>query len=118
MQTLDPNPLPFYLWLMNHWNGIMEYVLINGQLHIDWPSHWPLGDPTIIVVDDSEWPDVHDPEWEAAEAEYENGDVIDSVSEGEGEILRVSDSDGIEGQVNEDGESIASDTPSTELEDE
>ena len=71
--------------------------MINGQLHLDWPSHWLLGDPTIIVLDDSEWPEVHDPEREAAKAEYENGNVIDSVSEGEGEILRVSDSDGIEG---------------------
>ena len=117
MQTLDSNPLPFYLWLMNHWNGIVEYVMINGQLHLNWPSHWPLGDPTIIVLDDSEWPGVHDPDWEAADAEYENGDVIDSVSEGGGEILRVSDGDKIEGQVNEDGESITSDTPSTEIED-
>ena len=117
MLTLDPNALPFYLWLMNHWDGIVEYVMINGQLHLDWTSHWPLGDPTIMVLDDSEWPEVHAPEWEAAEAEYKNGDVIDSVSEGGEEILRVSDSDGIEGQVNEDGESIASDTPSTEIED-
>ena len=92
--------------------------MINGQLHLDWPSYWPSGDPTIIVLDDSEWPDVRVLEWEAAEAEYENGDVIDSVSEGEGEILRVFDSDGIEGQVNEDGESIPSNTPSTEIEDE
>ena len=95
MQTLDPHPLPFYLWLMNHWNEIIEYVMIYTQLHFDWPFHWPLGDPTIIVLDDSEWPDVRDPEWEAAEAEYENGGVIDFVSEVEGEILRVSDSDGI-----------------------
>ena len=43
--------------------------MINGQLHLDWPSHWPLGDPTIIVLDDSEWPKVHDQEWEAAKAE-------------------------------------------------
>ena len=78
MQTLDPIPLPFYLWLMNHWNGIVEYIIINNQLHLDWFSHWPLGDPTILVLDDSEWPEVHDTEWEAAEAEYENGDVIDS----------------------------------------
>ena len=42
----------------------------------------------------------------------------DSVSEGAGEILLVSDSEGIEGQVSADGESIASDTPSTEIEDE
>ena len=92
--------------------------MINGQLHLDWPSHWPLGDPTIIVLDDSEWPEVHDLEWKAAEAEYENGDVIDSVSDGKGVILRVSDSDGIEKQVNGDGESIASDKPITEIEDE
>ena len=58
MQTLDPNLLPFYLWLMNHCNGIVEYVMINGQLLLYWPSHWPLGDPTIIVLDDSEWPGV------------------------------------------------------------
>ena len=92
--------------------------MINGQLHLDWPSHWPLGDPTIIVLDDSEWPDVCDFELEAAEAEYENGDVIDSVFEGEVKILRVSDSNGIDGQVNEDGDSIASDTQNTEIEDE
>ena len=101
---------------MNYWNGIVKYVMINGQFHFDWPSHWPLGDFTIIVLDDSEWPEVHDPEWEAAEAESENGDVIDSVSEGGEEILRVSASDGIKGQDNEDGESIASNTPSTEIE--
>ena len=85
MQTLNPNPLPFYLWIMTHSNGIVEYVMINGQLHLDWPSHWYLSDPTMLVLDNSEWPGVHDPEWEAAEAEYENGHVIDSVSEGEGE---------------------------------
>ena len=71
--------------------------MINGQLHLDWPSHWPLGDPTIMALYDFEWPEVHDPECEAAEAEYEHGYVIDSVSEGGEEILRVSDSDGIEG---------------------
>ena len=91
--------------------------MINGKIHLDWPFHWPLGDPTIIVLDDSEWPEVHDPEWEAAEAEYANGDVIDSVSDGGWEILRVSDSEKNEGQVCEDTESIASDTPSTEIED-
>ena len=79
IQTLDSNPLPSYLWLMHHWNGIVKYVMINGQLHLDWPSHWPSDDLTIIVLDDSEFPDVRDPEWEAAEAEYENGDVIDCL---------------------------------------
>ena len=67
--------------------------------------------------DNSEWLKVHDQEWEAAEAEYENRDVIDSVSEEKGKSLRVSDSDGIEGQVNEDGESISSNRPSIEIED-
>ena len=108
MQTLDPNPLPFYLLLMNHWNGIVEYVMINNQLHLDWPSHWPLDDLTIIELDDSEWLGGHDPEWVAAETEYENGNVIDSVSEGGVEILRVSDNEGNEGQVSADDESIAS----------
>ena len=117
MQTLDPNPLPFYLWLMKHWNGIVEYIMINSLLHIDWPFHSLVGDPTIIVLEDSEWPEVHDPEWQAAETEYENGDLIDSVSKRKSKILRVSDSNGIEGQVNEDGESIASNTPSTKIED-
>ena len=91
--------------------------MINGQLHLDWPSHWPLVDPTIIVLDDSKWSEAHDLEWEAAEAEYENGDVIDSVSEGGGEILRVFDNEGNQGQVSADDESMASDTPSTEIED-
>ena len=91
--------------------------MINGQHHLDCFSHWPLADPTVIALDDSEWPEVHDPEWDADEAEYENGDVIDSVSEEGEEILRVYDSNGIEGQINEDGELIASDTLSTEIED-
>ena len=29
MQTLDFNPVPFYLWLLNHENKIIEYVIIN-----------------------------------------------------------------------------------------
>ena len=91
--------------------------MINGQLHLDWPSHLPLGDPTIIVLDDSEWPDVQDFEWEAVEAEIKNIDVIDFVSEGRGKILRVSESNEIEKQVHEDAESIASDSPSTKIED-
>ena len=37
-----------------------------------------------MVLDDSEWPEIHDLEWESSEAVYENGNVIDSVSE-EGE---------------------------------
>ena len=69
--------------------------MINCQLHFAWPSHWPTGDRTIIVLDDSEWPEDHDPEREPAETEYKNGNVIDSVSEGGGKILRVSDNDEI-----------------------
>ena len=88
--------------------------MINGQLHLDWFFHLPLGDPTIIVLDHSEWPEVHDLE---CEAEYENKDVIDSVSERGGEILQLSTNDEIEGQVNKDAKSIASDTQGTEIED-
>ena len=103
---------------MNHWKGIVEYVMMNCQLHLDWPSHWHLGDYTTIVFDVYEWSNAHYPESEAAEAEYKNGDVIDSVSEGEGEISRVSDNEGNQKQVSADGESIASDMQSTEIEDE
>ena len=95
---------------------------------LDWPSHWPLNDPIVVILDDADWAEVPgwdvefaDPEWEAAEAEYGGAMLVhsnDSVSEGAGEILLVSDSEGIEGQVSADGESIASDTPSTEIEDE
>ena len=100
MAPLDPKPLPFYLWLFNHWNGIVEFVMINGQLHLDWPSHSPLSDPMLEMLDDFEWPD-----------------QPDSVSEGGGEILIVSDSEGNEAEVSANDESIASDTPSTEIED-
>ena len=63
----------------------MQYVSINGILSLDWPFHWPLGDPTVHILDDTDWAEVPnwdaesdaDPEWEAAEAEYEVGDVID-----------------------------------------
>ena len=47
MATLDPNPLPFYLLLLNHWNELVKYVIINGHLHLDLPSQWPLNDPTV-----------------------------------------------------------------------
>ena len=39
-------------------NGVRDD---KGQQHLDWPSHWPLVALTIIVLDDSEWPQVHDP---------------------------------------------------------
>ena len=72
--------------------------MINGQLHLDWPSNYPLNDPTIVVLGDSEWPD-----------------QPDSVSEGE--ILIVSDSEENDAEVSADDESIASDMPGTEIED-
>ena len=43
--------------------------MIINQLHLDCHSHWTSGNPRIIVLDDSEWPEVHDPEWKAAEKE-------------------------------------------------
>ena len=92
MATLDPNALPFYLWLFNHWNGIVEFVMINGQLHLDWPSYSPLNDPIMELLDDS-------------------------VSEGGEVILIVSDSEGNGAEVSANDDSIASDAPSTEIED-
>ena len=100
-------------------NGIVKYVMINRQLHFDKRLHRPLNDPTIEVLDDSEWPKVPDPEWEAAEAEYEKAlpiNAIDFVSQKGGKFLVVSDSEKNKGEVSVDGKSIASDTPSTEIE--
>ena len=102
METIEPSPYPLYIWLFNHWNGTVQYVLINGILCLDWPYHWPLGDPTVEILDDTDWAEVPgwnaewdaDPEWEAAEAEYEERDVIDLASGVEGEeeeLLGVSD---------------------------
>ena len=68
---------------------------------LDWPSHWPLNDPTVVILDDTDWAEVSgwegdlaDPEWEAAEAVYGGAMLVhsnDYVSEGGGEILLVSD---------------------------
>ena len=102
METIEPSPYPFYIWLYKHWNGTVQYVLINGIFCFDCPSHWPLGDPTVEILDDTDWAEVPgrdaewdaDPEWEATEAEYEVGDVIDSASGVEGggeELLGISD---------------------------
>ena len=43
----------------------------NGKFTLYLDPDWPLDDPNIHVIDDSEWPDDPDPKWEAAEAEYE-----------------------------------------------
>ena len=60
----------------------------------------------IVVLDDSEWLEVPDPEYEAAEAEYGGGNGIDSIPKG-GEILVVSDSEGNEDQVKSQSRSQA-----------
>ena len=52
------------------------------------------------MLDESEWPD-----------------QPDLISEGGEEIQILSDSEGTEAEVSADDESIASDTPSTEIED-
>ena len=96
MATLEPDPIPFYLWLLSNWDGVVELVMVDGQFHLDWPSHWPLNDPLVEA-----WPDDPDPEWEAAEAEYEGvapANASDSVTEG-GEILIISNNEGNEAEV-------------------
>ena len=88
--------------------------MVDGQFHLDWPSHWPLNDPLV-----EEWPDDPDPEWEAAETEYEGvalANASDSVTEG-GEILIISNNDGNEADVSLDNEKIVSEAPSTEVQD-
>ena len=71
---------------------------------------------TIKVLDDSEWFEVPDPEWKAAEAEYEGVNANYLVSKGIGDIMVVSNSEWNKWQIIAD-ESIASDTPSSEIED-
>ena len=69
--------------------------MVDGQFHLDWPSHQPLNDPLVEAL-----PDDPDPEWEAAEAEYEGvalANASDSVTEGE--ILIISNIDGNEAEV-------------------
>lgn len=73
---------------------------------------WPLNEFTFVVLDDFVWPKVHDPEWEAPEAEYEGQNANPSVSERE-DILLVSDSDKINRLFCADDESIASYMPNT-----
>ena len=61
--------------------------MVNGQFHLDWPSHGPVVEA---------WPDDFDPEWEAAETEYDGvapANASDSVSEEAKEILIISDSE-------------------------
>ena len=114
METLKPDPIPFYLWLFSNWDGVVELIMVDGQFQLDWPSHWPLNDPVIEA-----WPNDPDQEWEAAEAEYEEvapANASDSVSE-KGEILIFSDSEENEAELSEDNETIVSDAPSTEVED-
>ena len=70
--------------------------MVDGQFQLDWPSHGPVVEA---------WPDDPDPEWEAAEAEYEEvapANASDSVFEEGGEILIISHSEGPSTEV-EDG---------------
>ena len=102
--------------------------MINSQLCFDWPSYWLLNDHAFLILNDIDWAKLQqwnskfvDPELEAAEAEYGGAMLLhsnDCVSVGKGEILLVFDSEGIEGQVSADHESIASDTQSREIENE
>ena len=113
IDMLEPSPFTFNLSLFNHWNGLAEYVMINGKLCLDWSSYCPLNDLTFVLLDDADWAEVPkwnaefaDSYWEAAEAEDVGAMLVhftDSVSEGGGEFLLVSHSKGIKGQVNADG---------------
>ena len=31
--------IPFNLWLLSNWDGVVELVMVDGQFHLDWPSH-------------------------------------------------------------------------------
>ena len=80
------------MWLLTNWNGAVEFIVVENQFQLHVDPEWPLNDPLIDVIDDSEWFEEPDVEWEAAELEYPI-DVIESVSE-RGEILIISDSKG------------------------
>ena len=93
MEKLEPDPLPLLLWVMNHWNGLMEFVYVNGEFsHVVWPAYDPHED---------------DPNWDQNE--------LETASNGEDEILVVSNS---EGDATEVSEEDVSDAPNTEFVDE
>ena len=69
MEVLEPNPVPFFIWLMNHYNGVVEVAVVNGEFQLYVADHWWMDDPFIDVIDDADWPDENDPEWEEVEAE-------------------------------------------------
>ena len=109
METLDPNPIPFFTWLLAHWNGLVEYVLVNGQFHIHEIPDWLLDSSFNEVIDDSEW--------ENTESDAET-DVLETVSEeGDEEVIVISDDEGDATEVDADGETEESETERTEGED-
>ena len=69
MEVMEPNPVPFFIWLMNHYNGVVEFAVVNGEFQLYVADHWWMDDPFIDVIDDADWPDENDPEWEEVEAE-------------------------------------------------
>ena len=32
MDVLEPNPVPFFEWLLIHYNGVVEFAVVNGDL--------------------------------------------------------------------------------------
>ena len=98
---LDPDPSPFYDWLSYFYNGNFEYMSKNGEFTLYLDSDWLLDDPNIHVIDDTEWPDDPDPEWEAAEAEYEpifeDGELTVILTDNAGngfEVFEANDEEG------------------------
>ena len=68
---------------------------------------WPLKDPLINVLNDSEWPEEKpDTEWEAAEAEYGENAI---VYVGKGAVRKVNGGED-EVKVEKEDETIASET--------
>ena len=56
MATLEPDPVPFFMWIGEHWIlGNMEFVVSNGQLSLYLDRDWE-NDPFVEVLDDSENP--------------------------------------------------------------
>ena len=81
-RLLDPDPTFFYNWLSFCYDGRFTTNVDDNERFVVVPDpDWPLDDPNIHVIDDADWPDDPDPEWEAAEAEYENvsGDGVLTV---------------------------------------
>lgn len=48
---------------------MVEFAVIDGEFQLYIADHWWMDDPFIDVIDDADWPDENDPEWEEAEDE-------------------------------------------------